>query len=160
MLERSICNYSLPTESAGDSVPMSEDLPETIYERIWSVFACFCVTGFFAYSFVDYNKVNNRLLEDIRRQNADLKQKMEVMQVSNRASYYAPQDKTDSIPQKALVDPLTGGMDDTGEMAEDESSEDDDTLSFNSTRTDRTWLGIGPAGTAKITFPSCLPMKT
>ena len=44
------------------------------------------------------------------------------------------------FPEKALVDPFTGGADDEGELADESSDEDDDTLSFDSTATDRTWM--------------------
>ncbi len=153
LLERSICNYSLPETSFNEgatSTPMADELPEIIYERIWlvrklSVFACFCVTGFVAYNYVDYNKVNNRLLEDIRKQNADLKRDMERIQLGYKTNNYsaAVKDVHDGseFSEKALVDPITGGKDDEGELGGDESSDDDDTLSFDSMMSDRTWMG-------------------
>ena len=44
------------------------------------------------------------------------------------------------FPEKALVDPFTGGADDEGELADESSDDDEDTLSFDSTATDRTWM--------------------
>lgn len=161
LLERAICQSSLPSDGQQD---VSEDLPETIYHRIWlirktSIFACFCVTGYIAVKYVDYNRVNNKLLEDIRKQNADLKMKMEAMQVMSK------QGNNEGGPNSAAATSTTDGgsaatrfdltdaggfatnpffpedhVTDLGELAEDESSSDD-TISVNSTMTDRTYLG-------------------
>ena len=157
VVERMICSYSLqdpdldPSDASVD--PSAATLgvgegdmmtSEALYIRIWlarkvSVLVCVCVSGYFAFTFIDYNKANHRLLEDIRQQNVDLKQKMELMQLANKPTVKHHRDIADSggFPEKALVDPFTGGADDDGELA-DESS-DDDTLSFDSTATDRTW---------------------
>ncbi len=131
---------------------MSEDddiFSELIYARIWilrytTVFICFVVTFFCAYKFVDYDKVNNRLLEDIRKQNADLKQEMKLFQLSSshtrNDSTLSKFDLTDGMKN---LDPYTGleqiGID-TGELADDSDSDNDSTLSFDSTQTDRTWM--------------------
>ena len=158
--ERMICSYSLqdtsldPSEAAfGDPADATlggeeEMTSEALYLRIWlarkvSVLICVSISGYFAYTFIDYNKANHRLLEDIRQQNVDLKQKMELMQLSNKPSAKIHPDLTDAgmFPEKALVDPFTGGADDEGELADESSDDDDDdTLSFDSTATDRTWL--------------------
>merc|ERR1719229_1955751 len=153
-----ICSYSLQDTSGGldPSDPASATLgegtvtSEALYVRVWlarkvSVLLCVCVSGYFAYSFIDYNKANHRLLEDIRQQNVDLKHKMELMQLSNKTSKKLYPDLPDhggggEFPEKALVDPFTGGADDEGELADESSDEDDDTLSFDSTATDRTWM--------------------
>lgn len=151
-----IINSSLPSSSAppgdpsdpgGDTVGLIEDLPERIYARIWllrqlSMLVCLCITGYTAYKFVDYNKVNNRLLEDIRKQNAELKQRMELMQVDGRRTNAGSVSVIDGpeapdFHLRHLVDEGTGM--DGGDDA-DADSDDDDTLSFNSTMTDGTWL--------------------
>lgn len=151
LMERLVCNFSL--QNGSEPIGDVEDLPETIYFRIWlmrklAVFLCVCLTGYVAVNYVDYNKVNNKILEDIRRQNADLKQKMETFQVANRIMKTPP--PADSLDGKKplLSDPFTGSFTDPGEWAdrsdneEDEDGESDDgTLSFNSTQTDQTWLG-------------------
>ncbi len=138
ILERFVCDSSLP-----DADVTSDKLPETIYFRMWlcrklTLTACFLVTGYFAYTFVDYDKVNNKLLEDIYRQNADLKHKMEMVQLTSKSH------KED--PPRNRLDLIDGMKDvmvvsDSGVVADDDdSSSDDDTCSFNSTQTDRTWL--------------------
>ena len=100
VVERMICGYSLQDATSGGldpsdpaSATLGEDTvtSEALYVRIWlarkvSVLLCVCVSGYFAYSFIDYNKANHRLLEDIRQQNVDLKHKMELMQLSNKPS--------------------------------------------------------------------------
>ena len=80
-----ICNYSLQDTSldpgaaadpAGatlggeDGDTMSS---EALYLRIWlarkvSVLVCVGISSCFAFTFIDYNKANHRLLEDIRQQ--------------------------------------------------------------------------------------------
>ena len=102
-------------------------------------------------------QVNNRLLEDIHRQNADLKRKMEQVQVATRQQQMnlLTEDEDDeeaeaytrrkTAPPSDLTD--CGGMNglnavsDSGVAADDDdhSSGEDSTLSFNSTQTDRTW---------------------
>ena len=158
VVERMICNYSLldtsldPSEAsidpAGATLGGEEDMMsnEAMYLRIWlarkvSVLVCVSISGYFAFTFIDYNKANHRLLEDIRQQNVDLKQKMELMQLSNKPSSGKFHPDLTDFPEKPLVDPFTGGADDEGELADESSGddEDDDTLSFDSTATDRTW---------------------
>ena len=146
MLERSVCNWSLPDDGRDAA---ADELPETLHYRIWiirklSIFLCFCVSGFIAYNFVDYNRVNNKLLEDIRKQNADLKMKMEMMQVDNRNKHY--RSTNDVRPPPSAFDHLDGhelkaNETDAGNLPDSDNSSDDDdsTLSFNSTQTDHTW---------------------
>ncbi len=105
-------------------------------------------------SFHYYVQVNNRLLEDIHRQNADLKLKMEQVQVASKAKYQ--QGSPSSSVRGSTPDLLDGNrlhqhlavatsplQTDSGVMADDSEGDDDtdSTLSFNSTQTDRTWMG-------------------
>jgi len=104
---------------------------------------CIVVVTYICYHYVDYQKVNNRLLEDIHRQNADLKRKMELVQLSSKSGEDDFSIKKDVADGLAHLDPLTGGsgiVSDSGVMADEDSSDDDLTLSFNSTQTDRTWM--------------------
>ncbi|XP_059092170.1 uncharacterized protein LOC131887571 [Tigriopus californicus] len=155
LMDRLVCNLSL--QDGSEPVGDIEDLPETIYFRIWLmrklvVFLCVCLTGYVAVNYVDYNVVNNKILEDIRKQNADLKLNMETIHVANR--YSKPPQPKDVLDGNGplLEDPFTGNFTDPGNWAdrsendddsncEDEDDDDDDTMSFNSTQTDQTWFG-------------------
>jgi hypothetical protein len=58
VLERLVCSLSLPADSLSPDV---DNLSETIYYRVWvlrktAFLFCFCITGYVAYHFVDYNK--------------------------------------------------------------------------------------------------------
>ena len=84
VVERMICNYSLQDTSLDPSAadPAGATLggedgdtmsSEALYLRIWlarkvSVLVCVGISSCFAFTFIDYNKANHRLLEDIRQQ--------------------------------------------------------------------------------------------
>ncbi|TRY63670.1 hypothetical protein TCAL_08682 [Tigriopus californicus] len=102
LMDRLVCNLSL--QDGSEPVGDIEDLPETIYFRIWLmrklvVFLCVCLTGYVAVNYVDYNVVNNKILEDIRKQNADLKLNMETIHVANR--YSKPPQPKDAPPRSS-----------------------------------------------------------
>ncbi len=58
MLERAVCSWSLPASSD----PVEDGLPDRLHVRVWAlrkaaVGVCAATAFYFAYAFVDYNKV-------------------------------------------------------------------------------------------------------
>eukprot|EP00096_Caligus_rogercresseyi_P011364 TRINITY_DN4448_c0_g1_i1.p1 TRINITY_DN4448_c0_g1~~TRINITY_DN4448_c0_g1_i1.p1 ORF type:complete len:545 (+),score=157.85 TRINITY_DN4448_c0_g1_i1:174-1808(+) len=80
-IERAVTSGSLPAN--GDFVAqIRDDLSTRLYERVWNVrkvcsLLCLLTLFYFALKFKDYNKINNKLLEDIQKQNLELRQLME-----------------------------------------------------------------------------------
>lgn len=146
MIERLVCYLSLSNNEESAFVDASQ-LPETLYYRIWlvrkaSLGSCVAVTVYMAFTFVDYNKVNNQLLLDIRAQNAELKKKMELVQVSSKGMTFDTSgvNKLDFTDGMSTMNPLSGkpSLDDTGGLADEESDYESST-SWDSADTDRTW---------------------
>ena len=136
-LERFVIFWSLPED--GENIAI--DLSQMVSDRVWmvrniSIFISILVLVVMTIKFKDLNLINNCLLEEIRRQNQELKRSMESFQVYNKMS--------DGI--RSAVDTLDGHFvplsdmlaEDTGYI-DDEDISDDDSDSFNSTRTDRTF---------------------
>jgi hypothetical protein len=89
------------------------------------------VLAYSALNFKDYNVINYQLLQDIRKQNAELTKAVELMK-----SGPTTHDVIDHHGAQVLDDHRE-------DMADDEMSEnddDDDNLSFDSTRTDSSWM--------------------
>eukprot|EP00092_Neocalanus_flemingeri_P104956 GFUD01134475.1.p1 GENE.GFUD01134475.1~~GFUD01134475.1.p1 ORF type:complete len:549 (+),score=210.84 GFUD01134475.1:102-1748(+) len=141
-LERLVIWGSLP--GAGENA--ATDLSQIVSGRIWlvrnmAIFVSIVVLTFMAVRFRDLNVVNNSLLEEIKRQNLELKKSMENFQVGNKM-----RSSSQNIPINS-VDTLDGHFsslsnmlaEDAGFIGDEEDYSDTDSDSFNSTRTDRTF---------------------
>ena len=96
------------------------------------------------FRFKDYNLINNRLLEDIQKQNLELKRSMETFKIDNKNSYnqqkpgsgyFDTLDGLGHLKLKEMLEEDTGWQGDE----EDDFSDNDSDDSFNSTQTDRTF---------------------
>jgi len=146
-VERMVCNYSLPS----DHSKVVTEITETVYGRIWFVRQialglCMLVLSVYAFMFKDYNVINNTLLQEIKKQNLDLKQSMQMFQVGNRQHSRGPGADMLDGPSPLFSSSISALLaEDTGfqgdEEEDDDDFSDDDSDSFNSTRTDATWSG-------------------
>ena len=170
-VERAVIKLSLPSEQVTSSRTSAMDvqLGELVTARVWmvrnaAVFISFLTLAVMAIRFKDYNMINNQLLEEIRRQNLDLKMSMENYQADTRNKY--------NMSRRPYVDSLDGHGhhqlppdiqamlgEDTGyrgDEEEEEYSDSDD--SFNSTRSDRTFeaedISFGGAVGSRETTPT------
>ena len=132
-LERLICDYTLSEEDNNDILLDSEkSIQSLLHYRIWTArkcsIVCACIVlAFKAFTFQDYNRINFQLLQDIKKQNAELSFAVKMM-------------KQGKISEgKDVLDKVSKGDED--ELADDEQSEEDeeDNLSYISTQTDMTW---------------------
>ena len=85
-VERLVVKWTLP-HNGGEAEVMN--LSQLVNDRIWmarqtAIAISIIVLAVIAYVFKDYNKINNHLLEEIRRQNMELKRNMESFQVDGR----------------------------------------------------------------------------
>jgi hypothetical protein len=139
-VERLVVKISLPSE--GHEVM---DLSQVVHHRVWMVRHVAIGLGtiilaIIAIKFKDYNKINNTLLEEIKRQNLELKRSMETFQVGNK-----PPVPLNSFPGSVdtldgLLSPLSQLLaEDTGFAGDEENYSDEDSDSFNSTKTDTTF---------------------
>merc|ERR1719154_798045 len=88
---------------------------------------------------MDYNLINNKLLEDIQQQNPELKRSMETFKLDNKNSYNvdkpgSPRDSLDGLAHlklREMLDEDAGWQADREEddFSDDEASDD----SYNST---------------------------
>ena len=166
-VERAVIKLSLPSEQVTSSRTSAMDvqLGELVTARVWmvrnaAVFISFLTLAVMAIRFKDYNMINNQLLEEIRRQNLDLKMSMENYQADTRNKY--------NMSRRPYVDSLDGHGhhqlppdiqamlgEDTGyrgDEEEEEYSDSDD--SFNSTRSDRTFEAEDRAVGSRETTPT------
>ena len=130
VVERVICSMSLvgiDNPSATMFFPENgmESLPEVISNRIWlsrkiSLLSATILVVYNVWNFKDYNMINNAILKDIQMQNKELRNALQAIQASNETLL------TDTTDSKAICTV--------------DSDSDSDTLSFNSTQTDRTWM--------------------
>ncbi len=96
---------------------LPQGLSDLLYHRVWllrkaSMSLSCLVTAYFACAFVDYNRVNHRLLEDIHRQNAELRRRMEDVQVATRARGHvgaSGDDEEDGVARGGAM-PLVSGV--------------------------------------------------
>ena len=117
---------------------------------------------FMAYRFKDYNIINNRLLEDIQKQNLELKRSMENFKIDNKNSYNASKpagnyyDTLDGLNHDKLREMLEEDTGWHGDLEEDDYSDNDSEDSFNSTRTDVTFNPdlLGPVSASRETTPT------
>merc|ERR1719228_1454377 len=147
-LERMVIKMSIVDDSANNS-SITEVTSEVLNQRIWavrnsSVAICFLTLVVMAFRFKDYNLINNRLLEDIQKQNLELKRSMETFKIDNKNSYnqqkpgsglYDTLDGLGHLKLKEMLEEDTGWHGDE----EDDFSDNDSDDSFNSTQTDRTF---------------------
>ena len=164
-VERAVIKLSLPSEQVTSAMAMDVQLGELVTARVWmvrnaAVFISFLTLAVMAIRFKDYNMINNQLLEEIRRQNLDLKMSMENYQADTRNKY--------NMSRRPYVDSLDGHGhhqlppdiqamlgEDTGyrgDEEEEEYSDSDD--SFNSTRSDRTFEAEDRAEGSRETTPT------
>lgn len=144
-VERMVCNYSLPS----DHSKVVTEITETVYGRIWvvrqiSLGLCIFVLSAYAFMYKDYNVINNTLLQEIKKQNLDLKQSMQMFQVGNRQHYRSPGADVLDGPSPLFSSSISALLaEDTGFQGDEDEEDfsDDDSDSFNSTRTDATWSG-------------------
>ena len=138
-LERLVIFWSLP----GDGEKIALDLSQMVSDRIWlvrnmAIFISIVVLTVMAIRFKDLNLLNNCLLEDIKRQNFELKKSMENFQVGNKLSQNIPMNSVDTLDGHFI--PLSYMLaEDTGFNGDEEDFSDNDSDSFNSTRTDTTF---------------------
>jgi len=143
-LERLVIYLSLP----GKEENMSVDFSQIVNERVWvvrnmSILISVVVLVVRTIRFKDLNLINNSLLEEIKRQNLEMKRSMENFQVSNKLPHNI-----------ATVDTLDGHFtplsdmlaEDAGFIGDEEDFSEEDSDSFNSTRTDKTFNPSDPDG--------------
>ena len=85
-VERLVVKWTLP-QNKGEAEVMN--LSQLVNDRIWmarqtAIAISVVVLAVIAYRFKDYNKINNHLLEEIKKQNLELKRNMESFQVDGR----------------------------------------------------------------------------
>ena len=103
-----------------------------------AIFVSILVVSVMAIKFKDLNLINNCLLEDIKRQNLELKRSMETFQVVNKMNPIIPPLNVDTLDGNFR--PLSSMFaEDTGFNRTEEELSDTESDSFNSTRTDRTF---------------------
>jgi hypothetical protein len=125
--ERLVVRWSLP--QAGQTEVMN--LSEMVNDRVWlarqaAIGLALLVLGIIAWRFKDYNKINNALLEDIKKQNLELRSSMESFQVGVRPRHSGSVDLTDS-GLGSLSAHLTQLLaEDTGFNGDEEDFSDDD----------------------------------
>merc|ERR1719210_2874073 len=123
-------------------------MPQIISIRIWFARKLTCVVAtvilsYFAYVFEDYNVMNNKLLQDIQRQNFELRKSLDALQISHyqnssltsQPNFYRNGDHLHTFSDIDVTDDTRKDV-----KHDNDSDSDDSTLSFNSTKTDRTWM--------------------
>jgi len=136
-LERLVISCSLP----GDGENVAMDLGQLVSERIWmvrntAIFISIAVLIFMAIRFKDLNLINNSLLEEIKKQNLELKMSMQTFQVGDKERRSIPRPGMDTLD--SYFTPLSDMLaEDTGFNGDEEDYSDSD--SFDSNRTDMTF---------------------
>ena len=95
IMERIICNLTLESNQADifEIYMNDESSPQALlYFRIWlsrkiAILASVFVLLFKALTFKDYNVINYELLQDIRKQNADLCQAVKLIKTFNTTKW-------------------------------------------------------------------------
>ena len=150
-VERAVIKLSLTSE-ASRSPAREVELGELVSGRVWmvrniSVLLSLLTLAVMAVRFKDYNLINNQLLEEIRKQNLELKRSMENYQADSRDKYnlgsYRRQfvdshDGQSQQPQHHLSPDILAMLgEDTGYRGDEEDEEfSDSDESFNSTRSE------------------------
>lgn len=146
-VEHLIVRWSLPDTTN----TLAGDPTETIYYWKWisryvAIFVSCLYLAFTIFTFKDYNRINNSLLQEIKRQNLDIRRSMESFQVDNKRPFEDTVDNPkqgdvnnwERILENHQKDLNALLAEDTG-FAGDEEDWSDDSDSFNSTKTDRTF---------------------
>ena len=140
-VERIVVKWTLPRNGSETEVM---NLSQLVNDRIWmarqtAIAMSIVVLAVISYMFKDYNKINNQLLEEIRRQNFELKRNMESFQVEGRLRT-SGQDSLDTGGNSTTFASLSSHLDqllaeDTGFVGdeEDSDSDEDDEESLNTT---------------------------
>ena len=140
-VERIVVKWTLPRNGSETEVM---NLSQLVNDRIWmarqtAIAMSIVVLAVISYMFKDYNKINNQLLEEIRRQNLELKRNMESFQVEGRLRT-SGQDLLDTGGNSTTFASLSSHLDqllaeDTGFVGdeEDSDSDEDDEESLNTT---------------------------
>ena len=134
-VERLVVKWSLPQAGEADVMNLST----LVHDRVWlcrqiAIAIAAIVLAVVAVRFKDYNRINNQLLEEIRRQNLELKQNMESFQVSGRSR--AGRDALDGAASESSMASLTSHLhqllaEDTGFVGDEEDFSEDEEDSFN-----------------------------
>jgi len=135
IVERIICSWTLGSDEANifEVYINEEQNPQAIlYFRIWmsrklSILAACLVLLVKALTFKDYNVINYELLQDIRKQNADLCQSVQFLKSFNTTN------RSNDVIDEGVKNILEN------HFADNEDSEEEDNLSFDSNITDATW---------------------
>lgn len=154
LVERLVCAVSLNDDgldnpSATFLFPENglDSLPEIINHRIWmarktALLSALAILAYTVWNFRDYNLINNAILRDIQLQNKELRSALQVLRANATFSTTAPPPPVDSTDHSTMLssarfcapESLCG-------IHEDSDDSGASTLSFNSTQTDRTWMG-------------------
>jgi len=131
-VERLVVKWTLP-QNGGEAEVMN--LSQLVNDRIWmarqtAIAVSIIVLAVIAYMFKDYNKINNHLLEEIRRQNMELKRNMESFQVDGRLRS-SSQDSVDLGNNTTTLSSLSSHLnqllaEDTGFVGDEEDFDEDD----------------------------------
>ena len=131
-VERLVVKWTLP-QNKGEAEVMN--LSQLVNDRIWmarqtAIAISVVVLAVIAYRFKDYNKINNHLLEEIRRQNMELKRNMESFQVDGRLRS-SSQDSVDLGNNTTTLSSLSSHLnqllaEDTGFVGDEEDFDEDD----------------------------------
>ena len=146
-VERLVVRWSLP--EAGEAEVLN--LAQLVTDRVWrvrqgAIVLALAVLAVIAYRFQDYNKINNALLEEIRKQNLELKRSMESFQVGGRDIW----DGGASLARDSLTslasnrDSLSSHLhqllaEDTGFMGDEEDFSDDEETELESSLNTSGW---------------------
>ena len=174
-LERLVIKVSLmEQENGAKNILETVDISEMVNQRVWivrnsAVLISFVTLVIMAIRFKDYNLINNKLLEDIQKQNLDIqkqnreiKRDMETFKLDNRNSYMSSTlgsqgDNLDGLAHLKLRDMLDEDAGWQGDGEEDEYSDDDDSDdSYNSTfsRASEITLGFEAGSGSRETTPT------
>ena len=147
--ERLMVNMSLPDVEDSRTGATEVGLTEMMNQRVWwlrnaTVLVSFLTLVTMALRFKDYNLINNQLLEDIQKQNQEIKRSMEEYKIDNRNSFYNSRssfydtlDGQDRDLLRSMLNEDTGFQGDEEENDYDDNSDDSDD-SWTSSRSDRT----------------------
>ena len=125
----------------GLQLETEEDISGLLARRVWLVRNTTAVVGLALVSLVaaryrDYNKINNSLLQEIRRQNLEMRSRMESFSSLDQADHGNPHSRRNYV-LGANIEALLA--EDTGFDGDEEDWEEDSDDSADSTRTDVTY---------------------
>ena len=137
-VERLVCHLTLQN---GAELEHSSDVSSLLARRVWLVRNITAVLGLMLVALVaaryrDYNKMNNSLLQEIRRQNLEMRSRMESFSNLDQADYGNSHSRRNDIFGGNIEALLS---EDTGFDGDEEDWEEDSDDSADSTRTDVTY---------------------